>query len=152
MKVKELMFPSAVCVRSESPLIEATALMRQLGTNSLPVCDHGRLTGLLTEADLTKTALEESRPAEQCAVRAAMSPGVVFVFEEDDVPNAARLMEQCGIDHIPVLNRDHRLTGLLALRDVEGTAPETENTAARASGPLIFFDPPERNGPRCSDR
>jgi len=43
---------------------------------------------------------------------------VVFCFEDDDVEEAAQLMEQRQIRRLPVLNGDKRLLGILSLGDI----------------------------------
>lgn len=119
MKVGELMSTGVVCVRSSSSLGEAATLMRQLDTTALPVCDNDRLAGLITDRDLAAHAFEAAREPGRTPVGEAMSPGIPFVFEDDDAPDAARLMEERNIFRVPVLNRDHRIVGMIALADIE---------------------------------
>jgi CBS domain-containing protein len=47
-----------------------------------------------------------------------MTPEVVYCFEDQDVQEAARLMEQKQIRRLIVLNRDRRLVGILSLGDL----------------------------------
>lgn len=46
-------------------------------------------------------------------VRDVMTKNVKWCFEDADVDEAALLMEDHKIHHLPVLNKDQRLVGLL---------------------------------------
>jgi CBS domain-containing protein len=118
MKIKELMTPHAKCLGPEESLAAAAGIMRDLDVGSLPVCDHERLVGMITDRDLVVRGLAESRDARATPVRELMTPGVVYVFEDQDAEDAARLMEVKQVRRLPVLDRDQRLVGLLSLGDV----------------------------------
>jgi len=47
-----------------------------------------------------------------------MTPNVIYCFQEDDVAEAARMMEEHQIRRLPVLNRDKRLVGIVSLGDL----------------------------------
>jgi CBS domain-containing protein len=47
-----------------------------------------------------------------------MTPEVLYVFEDQDVREAARLMQEKQVRRLLVLNRDKRLTGIVSLGDV----------------------------------
>ena len=53
-----------------------------------------------------------------------MSPGVVTCYEDQDIEEAARLMEDRQIRRVVVLDHDQRITGILSLGDlaVSGTS------------------------------
>ena len=56
-------------------------------------------------------------------VREVMTPEVVYCFEDDDVRDAARKMEEHQIRRLIVLTRDKRLAGIVALGDIAVHAP-----------------------------
>jgi CBS domain-containing protein len=47
-----------------------------------------------------------------------MSEGIRYCFEDQEVEEAAKLMAQAQIRRLPVLNRDKRLVGIVALADI----------------------------------
>jgi hypothetical protein len=47
-----------------------------------------------------------------------MTPGVVWAFADQDVEELVRLMEDRKIRRVPVLNREKRLVGIVALGDI----------------------------------
>jgi len=118
MQVKELMTRGAECVSPEDTLQAAASKMKALDVGPLPVCDHDRLTGMLTDRDIVVRAVAEGRDPLQTRVREAMSEGIVYCFEDDDVKDAARLMKEKQLRRLIVLNRDKRLAGIVSLGDL----------------------------------
>ena len=47
-----------------------------------------------------------------------MSPEIVYCFDDQDIKEAERLMQEKQIRRMPVLTRDKELTGIVALGDL----------------------------------
>jgi CBS domain-containing protein len=114
--------------------------MRSLDAGSLPVCDHDRLAGMITDRDITVRAVADGRDPRTATVRDAMSEGINYCFEDDDVADAARLMRQKQIRRLVVLNHDKRLVGIVSLGDLavetsdEHLAGETLERVSQPAG------------------
>ena len=117
MKVKEIMSPNAVCIRASASLAEAGALMRQLNVRVIPVCENSRFIGVICERDVASGSLAELTEPTLRPVRDAITRGPIFVFDDEPVSLAAGKMEESELDRLPVLDRTHRLVGVLALSD-----------------------------------
>jgi CBS domain-containing protein len=118
MQVKEVMTPGVECIPPDSTLQDAARKMQALDVGPLPVCDHDRLAGMLTDRDIVVRAVAEGRDPGTTRVRDVMTPEVVYVFEDQDVQEAARLMEEKQVRRLLVLNRDKRLVGIVSLGDL----------------------------------
>jgi CBS domain-containing protein len=118
MKIRDVMTPHAKCIGPDSTLVEVARQMRELDVGSLPICENDRLAGMVTDRDLVLRGIAEARDPGSTPVRELMSPGIVYIFEEQDVGEAARLMEVKKIRRLPVLNRDKRLVGIVSLGDL----------------------------------
>ncbi len=118
MKVHEIMTAHARCVGPDNTLVEAAGLMRELDVGALPVCEDDRVTGLVTDRDLVLRGTADGRDPNTTQVREVMSPGVIHVQADQDVEEAARIMEDKQIQRLPVLNREQRLVGMLSLGDI----------------------------------
>jgi CBS domain-containing protein len=118
MKISEVMTPHARCIGPESTLVDAARQMRELDVGSLPICENDRLAGMVTDRDLVLRGIGEGLDPNMTPIRAVMSPGIVYIFEDQDVEEAARLMEVKQIRRLPVLNRDKRLVGIVSLGDL----------------------------------
>jgi CBS domain-containing protein len=118
MKIRDVMTPHAKCIGPESTLVDAARQMRELDVGSLPICENDRLAGMITDRDLALRGMAEGLDPHLTPIRAVMSPGIVYIFEDQDVEEAARLMEVRKIRRLPVLNRDKRLVGIVSLGDL----------------------------------
>jgi CBS domain-containing protein len=118
MKVHEIMTAHARCVGPDNTLVEAAGLMRELDVGALPVCDEDRLAGMVTDRDITLRGVAGGRDPNTTPIRDVMSPGIVYVFADQQVEEVARIMEQRQIRRVPVLNREKRLVGIVSLGDI----------------------------------
>ena len=118
MKVAECMTSDVELVTPEQPISEAAQFMRRADTGVLPVGEGDRLLGLFPDRDITVRAVAEGKDPRTTKVRDVMTPGINYVFEDDDVANAARQMKEKQIRRLVVLNRDKRLVGIVSLGDV----------------------------------
>ena len=55
-----------------------------------------------------------------------MTPDIHYVFDDQDVQDAARTMQQQQIRRVVVVNRDKRLVGIVSLGDL-ATREQVEN-------------------------
>ena len=93
---------------------------------------------MLTDRDITLRAVAAGRDPRMTHVRDIMTPDVVYGFEDQDIEDAARLMEQYQIRRIPVLNRSKQLVGMVALGDLAvhaGTRPVAAEVLEQVSEP-----------------
>jgi len=119
MQVKEVMTRGVECVRPSDNIATAAQKMKDLDVGALPICgDDDRLKGMITDRDITVRSVAEGDDPWTARVREVMTPDVLYCFEDQDVEEAARLMEQKQVRRLPVLNRDKRLVGIVALGDL----------------------------------
>lgn len=118
MQLKDVMTPHVAVIAPEATSREAAEKMSHLDIGPLPVCEGERLVGMVTDRDITVRAVAEGRDPGTTRVREVMTPDLVYGFEDQDVQDAARLMEQYQIRRLPVLNRSKQLVGIVALGDL----------------------------------
>jgi CBS domain-containing protein len=126
MQLNEIMTPNPECVPPDATLQQASERMRSLDVGVLPICDHDRLVGMLTDRDIVVRAVATGKDPKNTAVRDAMTPEVVYCFDDQDVAEAANLMRERQIRRLLVLNRDKRLVGVVSLGDL---AVDTDDRA-----------------------
>ena len=143
MRVKEVMTRGAECARPDDSIAAAAQRMKDLDVGALPVCGDGdRLVGMLTDRDITVRATAGCcDPAGTC-VKDVMTPDILYVFEDQEVAEAARLMKENQVRRLVVLNRDKRLAGIVSLGDLavhtgdEHLAAETLEHVSQPAGVL----------------
>lgn len=118
MQLKDVMTSDVEVIRPDATLVEAAQKMRELNVGPLPVCDDSHLVGMLTDRDITVRAIAAGQNPSQSHVRDAMTRDVVYGFEDQDVEDAARLMEEKQIRRLVVVDRDQKLVGIVSLADL----------------------------------
>jgi CBS domain-containing protein len=121
---------TVVCIHPEASLREAAEKMKALDIGPLPVCENDRLVGMVTDRDITVRATAEALPPNLGRVRDVMTPDIVYCFEDQDVTEAARLMEEHQIRRLVVVNRDQRLVGIVSLADLAVKSGDRDLSAA----------------------
>jgi CBS domain-containing protein len=134
MQLKDVMTRGVTVVPPEATVQEAARKMQELEVGPLPVCDGERLVGLLTDRDITVRAVAAGRDPATTAVREVMTPEVVYCFEDQDVREAVKLMEEKQIRRLPVLNRNKWLVGIVALGDLAVEAGASQQAGEALKG------------------
>lgn len=122
MKIKEVMSPKVQCVNSHRSIREAAKIMRDLKISSIPVEDDDRIVGMITDRDLVVGAMAEGKMADSTTVGECMTKGIKYCFEDEEIEEVKAKMENNHIGHIPVMNSDRRLVGIVTFRDIEKRA------------------------------
>ncbi len=133
MQLKDIMTPEPDCVRPDDTLQEAARRMRDLDVGPLPVCgDDDRLAGMITDRDIAVRAVAEGKDPRTTTVREAMTEEIIYGFEDQDIHEAARTMQERQVRRLLVMNRDKRLVGIVSLGDLA-----TESGDARKAGEVL---------------
>lgn len=130
MKVKDLMSTEIMCIKENTPIIQAAAYMKQHNVGSLPVCDDsGHIKGILTDRDIVLRVLAKldnsngTTEAEDIhhllKINAAdiMSKNIITVSPDTNIHDAALLFSFHKIRRLPVTEAS-RIVGMLSLGDI----------------------------------
>jgi CBS domain-containing protein len=118
MQLKEFINYRVEVVRPDDTLQYAAEKMRDLDVGSMPVCEDQHLVGILTDRDITIRATAKGQDPKETAVRDVMTPDVLYCFENQDVEEAARIMQENQIRRLFVLNEDEELIGITSLGEL----------------------------------
>ena len=130
--VADVMTVRVVTVSRDETVQVAIARMLEENIGSVAVCDGPRLVGIFTERDVLRAAGEGNAFLE-LTVDTVMTPRPLTIAPEDDLIDAARLMGERRIRHLPVTQGDF-LIGMVGIRDVLGRLVEQvaqQDSAAR---------------------
>lgn len=127
MKVADIMTREVEVISADATLQEAGEKMRELDVGSLPVFDKDQLVGMVTDRDITVRATAEGADPTNTRVREAMTWDIIYCFEDQDVTEAAALMEDRQLRRLIVVNGERQMVGIVALADL---AAEREKEAS----------------------
>jgi len=116
-KISEVMTRGIQIANPDQTIREAAMTMAREDIGSLPVGENDRLIGMITDRDIALRAVAEGR-SPNTPVRDVMTDDIKYCFEDDDVAQVAQNMAELQVRRLPVVNRDKRLVGIVALSNV----------------------------------
>lgn len=138
MKISDVMTRDPQTISPGDTLRSAAQTMDDLDVGALPVCDGQRLVGVITDRDIVVRSAAAGQDPQSATVSQAMTDEVRWVYEDDDVSDAEKLMRDIQIRRVPVVNRDKKLVGIVSLGDLAtDEAKGTEKTLERVSEPSM---------------
>lgn len=118
LTAREIMTPSAECIRENDSLKQAAQMMRDLDVGALPICgEDNRLQGMLTDRDIIVLTIAEGKNPE--AVNAGSFGGEkpVTIGADDSIDDAIATMNEYKVRRLPVID-GHTLVGMIAQADI----------------------------------
>ena len=134
VKIKHIMTPNVVVVSPSDTLQIAAKKMREQDIGFLPVCDGERLVGTLSDRDIAVRAVAAGFDPRSTEIREFATPHTVWCFEDEDVAEAARKMQDKQVRRLIVLQRDDkRLVGVVSLGDLAANGTQKISSEVLAS-------------------
>jgi CBS domain-containing protein len=131
MRVSEAMTRD-VCVCSPADSIcDCAKAMARNDIGALPVAENNLLIGMVTDRDIVIRGVAAGKGPDT-AVREVLSREVLYCYEDQELEHVAKSMGIARIRRVPVLTRDHSLTGMLSLADIASRNPEVTTDALAA--------------------
>jgi CBS domain-containing protein len=119
MRIADVMTADLPTVSSDDSIREAAVRMADARVKALPVCDQARLTGIITDWDVTR-AVAECTDLSKEPVRGYMSTDLVAAPPDAQLTDAGQMMADRRIHHLLVRDGD-QFAGMVHL-DVEWSA------------------------------
>ncbi|MGV3758573.1 MAG: chloride channel protein, partial [Actinomycetota bacterium] len=111
--VAEIMTAEVATLPADATLGDARQRFRTGGHGAYPIVDQGRLTGIVSRGDVLRTDGDEGQPLSAHAMS-----DVVTLAPQDSAQAALRAMVEEGIEHVPVVDGDGRLVGIVTRTDL----------------------------------
>ena len=129
MHVAEAMTRGAHLIKANDSIKEAAKIMAEEDIGFLPVEEHDRLVGIITDRDIVVRCLAKGGNGD-ARVRDAMTTNVKYCFEDEDMEHVITNMGDIQVRRLPVMSRKKRLVGVLTLGDaVLNFSPELASDA-----------------------
>jgi CBS domain-containing protein len=131
-RVKDLMTRNVRLVSPEMSIGEAARSMRDGGFGMMPVGEDDRMVGTISDRDIAIRAVAEGK-GEATKVRDVMTQGIAWAYDDDSVERATKIMSEHQVRRLPVVDRNKRLVGIVALGDIAVERTELKPAAAALS-------------------
>jgi CBS domain-containing protein len=123
-KIREVMTRDVEVINPNDTLRDAAEKMRSLNVGPLPVCDGQRILGMITDRDIVVRAIALGRDPNTTQVADAMSSGIEYCFDTDDVEDVLERMKESQIRRFIVVDENKKLVGIVAIGDLAGEVSE----------------------------
>jgi CBS domain-containing protein len=127
-QLKDLMSRDVKVISPDMTIGEAAKEMRDGDFGMMPVGENDRMIGTISDRDIAIRAVAEGKDAGT-KVRDVMTEGIAWAYEDDSVEQAATIMSKRQVRRLPVVNREKRLVGIVALGDFAVESSEIKPAA-----------------------
>jgi CBS domain-containing protein len=117
LDVEEVMVGEVISIRPGATIKDAVDLMNHHDIGCLVVADEGGVEGIITERDVLRRVISESRRPERTKVSDVMSKPLMVGGPTMYVEDAAKLMFKKGIKKLPIL-KNGGVIGIVTLSDI----------------------------------
>src|SRR5262249_61505638 len=114
MKIGNVMHRHVQIIGPKESLRNAAAMMKKLDAGVLPVGEHDKLVGMITDRDIAIRGIAEGKGPD-ATVQDVMSQEVKYCFEDEEVAHVVENMAELQVRRLPGMNRDKQLVGIVAL-------------------------------------
>jgi len=110
---------AVISVTPDTAVADVARLIEQRRIGAVLVLDpHGRVLGIISERDIVRALATRSGGIEGLAAEALMTRQVVMVDPATPVDAALQIMDEGYFRHLPVVDAEGGLLGLVSVRDL----------------------------------
>ena len=107
-----------ITAQSNQQIREAATMMADYNIGAIVVVDEaGELVGILSERDIVRKAVTHDRVFDM-PISEVMTQNVVTALPQDDLMSVAHTMTERRFRHMPILNEEGGLIGMISIGDV----------------------------------
>ncbi len=117
MKVRDKMTKNVEYVKPTNTVVEAAQVMQKLNVGSVPVFDHNKVVGMVTDRDIVVRNVAHGKSPQDTKVQDVMTSQVTTVTPDMEVEEVSKIMAQQQIRRVPVVE-NNQLVGILSLGDI----------------------------------
>jgi CBS domain-containing protein len=116
MQIKEVMSRDVILASPRQTVSEVAQMMAERDIGFMPVGDHDRIVGMVTDRDIVVRGLATGK-GPNTAISEVMTEDVKYCFEDEEIDHVVANMGENQIRRLPVMNRQKRLVGVVTLAD-----------------------------------
>ena len=126
--VKDIMTKDVKTVNNNTTVKEVIALMTKYDKDAILVIQSDKPTGIITVKDVLVRAVEMGAPLSTIIARMVYTNPLVTIKEDASIEEAANLMKEWRIKHLPIVDQEGCLVGMINDRDIVYSVPKLMST------------------------
>ena len=120
---RDIMTSGADVVPSDATVLDAAKKIASDNVGSLPICDNGKLKGMITDRDIVVKVLAKGGDPGTTKVIDLIQGEVVTIGADDSVETALQTMSKHQVRRLPVIDGTE-LVGMVSQADVARNLPD----------------------------
>lgn len=117
-RVDAIQIKPFVTLDANTTVEQTLRMMHEKDIAWVMITENDRLAGILSERDVLYKIADQFDQLRDKPIREVMTPDPVFVYETDSPAKALNMMEIGGFRHLPILDLDEKIVGVLGPRRV----------------------------------
>ena len=105
-------------VETDATVMDAVELMAEAGVGAVAVVEKDQLRGIFTERDVMLRVVLKNRNPSQTHLSEVMTSPAQTVTDDMPMEEALNFLLEKHIRHLPIVDREGRLQGMLSLRNL----------------------------------
>lgn len=117
-KVRDMKIEPFATVTADATVEQVMGRMTELNVACIMICEDERLLGIFSERDVLMRVAEQYDAVRERPIRDFMTPEPAVVYRPDSPAKALNMMAGAGFRHVPILDVDDKVVGILGPRRV----------------------------------
>ena len=135
-KVSEVMTRKVRSMFPSDNVAMAAQVMSELNVGVIPVCEDGKLVGMVTDRDIVIRAVAKGLNSATATLVQVMSTKVQTAHADDDLDDVLNQMASGQIRRMPVVDVDKRLVGIISLGDIAAKSTDEDADVGQSLGAI----------------
>jgi CBS domain-containing protein len=115
--VKEIMrHDILVTAKPDEKVIDSVEKMAKYKVGSVVIIDDGKVLGIITERDIINLVASKKDLNEKLELHMTKNP--ITIYFDENLEKAIQIMKEKNIRHLPVVNKEGKLIGMISARDI----------------------------------
>jgi len=102
----------------QATVLDAAVLMNDFKIGALVVIERAKVVGIITERDILSRVVAGRRDPVEVMVDEVMTRDIVVCGPDSEVDEASLLMKERRVRHLPVIDAEGGMVGLISIGDV----------------------------------
>lgn len=125
-------------LNADDSVLDGANIMVRHDISAIVIFDaDGKLTGIVTERDLTRRVLADGLDPEETPLSEVMTDNPDTLSPDDAVYDALELMRTRRYRHLPVV-KDDKVVAMVSIRDLYETVQDSLEQSMRETEALVF--------------
>ncbi len=130
-------------VKSGDSVLSVAKLMAEKNIGAVPVLsEDGKLLGIFSERDLLKRVVVKGLNPADVKVDDVMTHEIMLALEDESYEECLAKMKKAGVRHLPVIDKNNNLIGMLSLRDLMDISLDEKTERIEMLHAYIYYRPP----------